>query len=143
MTWWVWILLGFSLLALELGSLGTFYLLFFGIGALVVGVIVLIGAGGPAWVQWLLFSALSIVSLVLFRKRLLEGMRGRGGAEDVDALVGERAVLLDDLAPGQVGKAELRGTAWNARSADERPLRRGEWATVARVEGLTLWLRAQ
>ena len=30
-------------------------------------------------------------------------------------LVGDVAVLLDDLPPGAVGKAELRGTAWSVR----------------------------
>ena len=53
------------------------------------------------------------------------------------------AVLLADLPPGGVGKAELRGTSWTARNEGERPLATGERARVTRVDGLTLWLRAE
>jgi len=64
-------------------------------------------------------------------------------AATVDTLVGQLALVLDDLPPGQLGKAELRGTAWNARNADQRALRRGERGKVTRVDGLTLWLQAE
>ena len=142
MPWWTWMLLGLGLLALEIATPGGFFVLFFGVAALAVGLLVGIDAGGPPWVQWLLFSLVSIGSLVLFRGRLLRGMAG--GSESprsVDSLIGEEAVLLEDLPPGGVGKAELRGTAWNARNAAPRPLARGSRARVERVDGLTLWLR--
>jgi membrane protein implicated in regulation of membrane protease activity len=63
-------------------------------------------------------------------------------APRVDSLVGEEAIILDDLDPGAVGKGELRGTTWTVRTAGDRTLRRGERARVARVDGLTLWLDA-
>ncbi len=50
---------------------------------------------------------------------------------------------LEDLAPGAVGNAELRGTAWTARNVDARPLARGERSVVTQVDGLVLSLRAQ
>jgi len=53
------------------------------------------------------------------------------------------AVPLEDLAPGAVGKAELRGSAWTAKNVDARPLARGERSIVAQVDGLVLSLRAQ
>ena len=61
----------------------------------------------------------------------------------VDALVGETAVLLDDLPPRGVARAELHGTPWEARSRTEAPLARGQRCRVERVEGLTLWLRPE
>jgi regulator of protease activity HflC (stomatin/prohibitin superfamily) len=39
-------------------------------------------------------------------------MRVGTPAADVDPLVGESAVPLEDIAPGGVGRAELRGTVW-------------------------------
>ena len=65
------------------------------------------------------------------------------GGERVDSLVGESATCVDDVAPGALGKVELRGTAWTARNDGPAPLRRGERARVVRVEGLTLWIRAE
>jgi len=59
MYWWLWLVAGLVLLGLEVLTPGGFYVLFFGIGALVVGTLVGLGAAGPVWFQWLLFSAIS------------------------------------------------------------------------------------
>ena len=144
MAWWLWVLLGFALVMCELLTPGGFFFLFFGLGAVAVGALVWLGAGGPAWLQWFLFSLISIGFLVPLRGRLLRRMAtGDDAAARVDALVGQVAVLLDDLPPGEVGKAELRGTAWNARNEGERALRRGQRGRVTRVDGLTLWLQPE
>lgn len=134
-------LLGAALLAGEMFSPGSFFLLFFGIAAVVVGGLVGIGAGGEAWLQWLLFSIVSVASLIIFRRRLLEGFStSRASTVGTDGFVGEVAILLDDLSPGAVGKAELRGTAWSVRSRADRMLARGKRCRVEWVEGLTLWV---
>ncbi|TMA68285.1 MAG: NfeD family protein [Deltaproteobacteria bacterium] len=144
MAWWLWVLLGFALVLCELLTPGGFFFLFFGLGAVAVGALVWLGAAGPAWLQWFLFSLISIGFLVPLRGRLLRRMAaGDDAAARVDALVGQVAVLLDDLPPGEVGKAELRGTAWNARNEGERALRRGQRGRVTRVDGLTLWLQPE
>lgn len=141
MAWWVWVLMGLALLAIELFTPGGFYVLFFGVGAVVVGALVGAGLVGPPWTEWLIFSVISILSLVLFRRPVLARFRAGGPDHEIDRLEGELAVVLEDLAPGAVGKAELRGTAWTAQNADDRPLAKGQRCRVARVEGLTLWIR--
>ena len=144
MAWWLWVLLGLLLLAVEMLTPGGFFALFFGLGALALGGLVAAGVGGPVVVQWLLFSALSIASLALLRPPLLRWMGlDHGPAGGVDSLIGEMATLTQDLAPGAIGKAELRGAAWSARNAGTRPLRGGERARVEGVEGLMLALRPQ
>ena len=144
MPWWLWILLGFALLTGEMLTPGGFYFLFFGVSAMVVGGLVWAHLGGPAWLQWMLFSLIAIVCLVPLRGRLVRWIgSGEGSGRAIDTLVGEVAVALDDLAPGTVGKAELRGTAWTARNGGERALRKGERGRVVRVDGLTLWLQAE
>ncbi|TMA36121.1 MAG: NfeD family protein [Deltaproteobacteria bacterium] len=144
MGWWLWMLLGFALIVCELTTPGGFFFLFFGLGAVAVGALVGLGAAGPAWLQWLLFSLISIGFLVPLRGRLLRRMaRGEDAAARVDALVGQVAVVLEDLPPGEVGKAELRGTAWNARNESQQALRRGQRSKVTRVDGLMLWLQPE
>ena len=71
MLWWVWILLGFLLLLAELLTPGGLYLLFFGVAAIVVGLLGGLNLIGPPWMQWLMFSILSVVALSLFRRPLL------------------------------------------------------------------------
>lgn len=144
MAWWYWVLMGLGLLGLEILTPGGFYLLFFGLAALAVGGLAGLGAAEPTWLQWLLFSALSIVSLLFFRNPLLARIKSverRGPA--VDTMVGEVAVPLDDLAPGGTGKAELRGAAWTVHNAGPDGITKGQRSRVERVDGLTLWIRAE
>jgi membrane protein implicated in regulation of membrane protease activity len=144
MIWWVWLLVGIALLAIEMLTPGGFFTIFFGVSALVVGVLARFGLAGPPWMQWLLFSVLSVASLLLFRKPLLEWMQKRETRRpEVDTLVGETAILLEKLEAGGVGKAELRGTSWTARSATGSPLPVGTRCRVERVDGLTLWLKPE
>lgn len=144
MVWWYWMLLGLALLGTELITPGGFYILFFGIAALIVGALSGLGVQLSDWMQWLLFSGLSVVSLILFRNPLLAKMKSlEGQRPDVDSMIGEQAVATEHLAPGAQGKAELRGSAWTARNASQEPLRKGQRCVVERVEGLTLWIKPE
>ena len=144
MEWWLWILLGLTLLALELLAPSGFYLLFFGLAALCLGALVGLGLTQAVWLQWVLFSALSIVSLLFFRGPLLARIKSRERAQYlVDSMVGEIAIALDDLSPGGTGKAELHGTAWTARNSGETVLTKGQRSRVVRIDGLTLWITAE
>ncbi|HUF19086.1 MAG TPA: NfeD family protein [Thermoanaerobaculia bacterium] len=138
MEWWIWILVGFLLLGLELLST-TLHLAFFGIGALLVGLAIALGLDVPLWAELLLFTAAS-VGLLLFRQPVLRLFRT--GQEDrrIDDMVGETAVVRDEIAVNALGRAELRGTLWTARNMADRPLVPGERCTVVKIEGLTLFI---
>ena len=51
--------------------------------------------------------------------------------------------MIEAVAPGGLGKAELRGTQWAARTSGSATLPPGQRCRVERVEGLTLWVRAE
>src|SRR5262245_42125262 len=142
MVWWLWVLLGLGLLAFEMATPGGFFALFFGVSALVVGVLAGAGAGGPPWMQWLLFSLVSVVALLTLR-RPLQARLDPGGGRSVDSLVASTAVALEELAAGGTGKVELRGSAWSARNQGDRALAKGQRCRVEKVDGLTLWVRAE
>ena len=141
--WWHWLVLGLVLLAAELASAGGFYIIFVGVGALIVGVLAALGAAGPVWVQMLLFAVFSVAALSFFRSPLLKALQLNPQRPQVDALVGEIGVVAEDLAPGAVGRIELRGTAWSARNAASLLLPRGVRCRVVSVDGLTLLVEAE
>jgi membrane protein implicated in regulation of membrane protease activity len=141
MAWWMWVLFGFVLLAVELFTPGGFFVMFFGAGAIVVGLLVLAGLATTPWVEWTVFTVVSVASLLVLRPRLVSRMRVEG--REVDTMVGEAGTMLDDVAPGQLGKAELRGSAWNARNVEARPLGRGQRVRVVEVDGLTIMVRGE
>ena len=140
-TWWFWVLLGLGLLFLELVTPTGFYLLFFGVAAVLVGLLAAVGLDGPAWLQWLLFSLLSIGSLLLLRGRLQERMRRVAPAHPDNDLVGGTAQALENIAVDGYGQVELRGTSWRARNAGSEPIAQSDNCQVDRVEGVVLWVR--
>jgi hypothetical protein len=143
MAWWQWLALGLVLVALEVAASGEFYVIFFGIAAIAIGALHLFGLDGPLWVQLLLFSAISVGSLLLFRRPLLRWMKLDSPAPDVDSLVGETAVPVEDIPPGRVGRAELRGTVWSARNTSGATLARGQRCRVLKVDRLMILIEAE
>jgi inner membrane protein len=144
MVWWLWVLFGLGLLAFEVLTPGGFFAVFFGLAALLVGALTGLDIAGPAWAQWLLFSGISVGFVLLLRKPLLARLQSTPRAlPPIDSLVGEVATLLEDLAPGAVGRAELRGSGWAVRSIEPKTLAKGARCRVERVEGLTLWIRPE
>ena len=143
MQWWHWLALGLILVALEMAASGGFYVIFFGIAAIAIGALHLLDLAGPVWFQFLLFGLIAIMSLVLFRNPLLRVMKLDGMGKDVDSMVGETAVPLEDIAPGAVGRAELRGSAWSARNSSTGVLQRGQRCRVVRVDRLMIFLEPE
>jgi inner membrane protein len=138
--WWHWLVLGLVLAVAEMAAAGGFYIIFFGIGALIVGALAAFGLAGPIWMQILLFAGLSVAGLMLFRGRLLKSVQPDPQAPSVDALVGEVAIASEDVAAGSVGQVELRGTVWSARNETGVSLARGARCRVTRVDGLMLYV---
>jgi len=139
MVWWYWVLGGIALLAFEVATPGGLFALFFGVGALCVAPLAALGFSST--VQWFAFSALSLLGLATLRGTLLRRLTRHPPAQA--ELVGEQAVLLEDLPVGGEAKAELRGTPWSARSGSPVALAKGQRCLVERVDGLTLWLRSE
>lgn len=140
MPWWAWILSGLVLLGLEL-LLGTFYLLFLGLAAIVVGLLAMFGASGPLWLEWVLFIVFSSGLVLLLRKPLLGKFTIRNEIGDADTLVGQVAVASEVIPPAGIGRVEMRGTVWTAHNNGATPLIPGQRCTVERIHGLSLWVR--
>jgi hypothetical protein len=87
MLWWHWLVVGLILVALEMAASGGFYVIFFGIAALALAGLHVLDWAGPVWLQLVLFSGISVVSLLFFRGPLLTWMQLGGPGKDVDSLV--------------------------------------------------------
>ena len=143
MLWWHWLVIGLILVALEMAASGGFYVIFFGIAALAIAGLHVLDLAGPVWLQLVLFSSISIGSLLLFRGPLLKRMQLDGPGKDVDSLVGDIALPLEDIPAGAVGRAELRGTVWSARNQGTATVVRGERCKVVDVDRLMIFLKPE
>jgi inner membrane protein len=142
MDWWMWLAGGLVLMVIELVTPSGFFVMFFGLGALTVGLLARLGLVGTPWVEWLVFTAVSIVYLLLFRNRLRQRV-AQPTNTDVDSLVGELAVPRERILPGGVGRIELRGTTWTARNDAREAIEPGRRCRVTGVDGLTLFVQPE
>jgi membrane protein implicated in regulation of membrane protease activity len=140
--WWHWFALGLILVALEMATSGGFYLVFFGVAAIALSLLRLLDLGGPIWAQLILFSIFAVGSLLL-RAPLIRSLKLDRHGTDVDSLVGDLAVPLEEIAPGAVGRAELRGTVWSARNRAARAVARGERCRVVTVDQLMIFIEPE
>ena len=142
MTWWLWVALGLVLGAIELATPGGFFVIFFGVAAVIVGLAELAGLGLPAWGQWLAFPILAIVALRLFRKPLLARLQP-AATPPVDSMVSEIALPVAPIDAGQYGRAELRGSLWAAHNISGTAVGAGQRCRVVAVNGLQLDIRPE
>jgi len=142
MPWWTWIVVGAALLAAEVILPTDFFIVFFGVAALVVGLLRLIGLDLPVWSQWLLFALLSLTSLRLLRPRLRQALRREETVGHTE-LVGEIVTVVEEIPARGSGEGQLRGTVWKVVNEGAQPLRAGESCKVTGVDGLTLHVRKE
>ncbi|HNT34698.1 MAG TPA: NfeD family protein, partial [bacterium] len=113
---------------------------FFGVGAIVVGLICLIVEPSTN-VQIALFLVTSILLLLALRKKITGAFVGyvtsRGNMSKVpDEFVGKRATVVREIHPNLNGKVALHGSNWEAQ-ADET-IAEGEPVEIIGRENITL-----
>ncbi|MEO8378987.1 MAG: NfeD family protein [Acidobacteriota bacterium] len=140
MSWWIWVLIAFALLGLELFS-ATLHIGFFAVGALVVGLLVAFGVEMPLWMQLLIFTAVSVFSFIFLRPIAVRKLK-LDQKKVVDSLVGQTAMASQEIAPQGLGRADMRGTTWSVRNVGETVLNQGQRCAVVEVDGLVLHVRA-
>ena len=114
----MWFAGGLVLMVAELATPSGFFIMFFGLGALTVGVLARVGLAQAGWAQWLLFTLLSLGYLLLFRGKLQARFQAPP-PPDVDSLVGVLAVPQGLIEP-RSGRPRR-----SARLLVERPQRGG------------------
>jgi membrane protein implicated in regulation of membrane protease activity len=143
--WYIWLILGVLFIVAEIFTAG-FVLIWFGIGALVAGLLALTGLIGLP-VQIVVFLAISIAltvaSRTIFEKFLMRGSPGRELKTGIDTLPGRVGVVVESSAGAlQEGAVRVFGSTWRAFPvAGEDPLREGEQVQIERVEGASVYVR--
>ncbi|MEF3311981.1 NfeD family protein [Paenibacillus sp. GYB004] len=114
--WAIWLIIAGVLLIVEMLTL-TFYLLWFGLGAL--------AAAAVAWlfpesfVAQALTGSVIVIVLTIFTKPLTRRFRkSRGFKDAVDDLVGRQGIVVEDIAADKPGIVKIGGDTWSA-VADE------------------------
>lgn len=138
MPWWGWIVIGLLLLGAELMLIeAEFFLVFIGIAAVLTGIAAAMAPGMPYWAPWILFAVLSLVSMVLFRRKVYHALR-RQVPDMPDDVVGEEVRITQDLPAGGTCRVDHRGSTWMARNVGPEAIAAGATARIVGVEGISL-----
>ena len=134
--WWYWIVLGLCLVMSEL-VVPAFFVIWFGIGALLVGVSLLAMPTLGMAVQLMLWAGLSTLLVIFWFRYLKPKTVSLAGSSSAQA-VGEVGLLVSDLCPdsrGQVRfqKPVLGSDLWECYA--ETPIKAGERVRVVKIEG--------
>ena len=134
--WWHWIVLGLCLVMSEL-VVPAFFVIWFGIGALLVGVSLLAMPTLGMAVQLMLWAGLSTLLVIFWFRYLKPKTVSLAGSSSAQAL-GEVGLLVSDLCPdsrGQVRfqKPVLGSDLWECYA--ETPIKAGERVRVVKIEG--------
>jgi membrane protein implicated in regulation of membrane protease activity len=133
---WVWWMIAAGVLAIgEIATLG-FFLGPVAIAAVTAAIVAL--AGGGVAVQWIVFIAVSLASLLVLRpvakRHLRTPSQLRTGTA---ALVGRPAVVLERV-DRDGGQVKLAGEVWSARSYDDdEAFEPGARVEVLKIDGAT------
>lgn len=138
--WWHWIVLGIVLMLLEL-AVPSFFLVWFGLGALIVGGLLVFFPGVPFAFQILGWTLSSLIFVALWFKVFKPNIfKSRAGMAR-GSLIGEVGLVTRDIRPYEKGQVRfqkpiLGDEVWE--SVAEEEIRVGERVRVLEVEGNTL-----
>lgn len=142
MVWWGWLVIGIFLLCAELFIIeADFFLVFLGVAAIITGLLAIAFPALPEWGQWLIFSGLSLVSMLFFRKRVYRGLR-RDVPDMANDMLLEHLAVPVGLPVDGTCRVELRGSTWTARNVGRVPIEPGAKVRILAVDGITLSVEA-
>lgn len=135
--WWHWAVLGIGLIIAEL-AVPAFFIVWFGLGALLVSLIVLVAPSLGLTAQLLTWTFASVAMVLLWFRIFKPGMhKTRVGMSDSN-IVGEVGMLTRDVEPYQKGQVRFQkplvgSEVWEC-IADET-IKSGERVKVLGIEG--------
>ena len=135
--WWHWLVLGIVLMLLEL-AIPAFFIIWFGLGGVLVGLLLLVAPSLSLTAQVIVWTVASVAMTVLwFRVFRTDQQKTRIG-QTAGAAIGEVGLLITAVGPYQPGqlrfqKPVLGAEQWECRSDDA--IAAGERVRVVSVAG--------
>lgn len=135
--WWHWEIAGLALVLLEL-AVPAFFVIWFGFGAMLVGLVLLLAPGLALSAQigvWVLASvAMTVLWFRVFKRSQHKTLVGTAAGE----VIGEIGLLVSAVAPFERGKVRFQRPVLGAEEwacVAESPIAAGERVRVVSVEG--------
>lgn len=121
-------------------AFGTFFVMFLGAGALITASILWMGIPMNTASQWLTFSGLSTMGVVLLRKKLMQWF-GPSKEERFEEHKGQTVLVTESITPANPGKVKYRGAEWQAATNNDDSFDKGENAVITHLDGIVVYIR--
>ncbi len=137
--WWIWLILAAVFVIAEIFTAG-FFLLLFGIGAAVAGVLALAGLGA-IW-QWISFIAVSLILFAISRRFSERFTKKQPPGIGADRAIGKVGKVIESIDPEEnTGRVMLEREEWLAESHGGEVIPEGNKVIIERIEGTRLIVR--
>ncbi len=138
MEWMSYVWLGVTILAAiveaAVPALVSIWFVPGGLAALIASL-----AGGPLWLQILLFLGVSALALVFTRPLARKLQDQEKPSTNADMALGKDGLVTEDINNILgTGRVAVLGNSWAARSADDSVIPKGETVKAERIEGVKL-----
>ncbi|MDO4438691.1 MAG: NfeD family protein [Eubacteriales bacterium] len=135
-----WLIVCIVMIAIELNTVAMISIWFAG-GAGAALIAAMLGAGTK--MQWMVFVLVSLVLLVVFRKKIAARFNKNVTPTNTDRMVGMKARVIEAINNTEdKGTVELNGQEWMARSiADSEIIEQGTNVIVDHMDGNKLFVK--
>jgi membrane protein implicated in regulation of membrane protease activity len=134
--WWIWMAVAAFFIIAEIFTMG-FFLLWFGVGAAVAGVLDLLGAG-IGW-QLAAFVLISGVLFVVSRRFAERFSKKQPPGIGADRMVGSEGVVLEEIDNAKnTGRVRVKKDEWRADSETGEIIPEETRISVTRMDGTHL-----
>ena len=90
-----------------------------------------------AWLPWVVFAVVSVALTPLMIPLARFLFTPKPHASNVDALLGQKALVVEAIDPKQAGTVKVGGEKWRAVSLSER-FEKDIWVRIEKVEGASV-----
>lgn len=134
--WWVWIVFAAGFTIGEMCTAG-FFLIWFGVGAAVAGILALLGLG-PVY-QWMSFVVVSAVLFTVSRRFAEKVTAKQPIGTGADRFIGKIGVVIEKIEPFKdSGLVRVEKDEWRAESDNKEVIEVGSNIKVVRLDGTHL-----
>jgi len=132
----IWLLVGISLICAEFVVPGL-VIIFFGVGALIVGFLMIFVVDISFFIQTIIFIAASISTMSLLRKYFVN----RDIVDLTEEFVGKVASVEISVSKEIYGIVKFKGAIWKAETLSDKPMDQGELVEIVGKDSITLRVR--
>lgn len=132
-----WLILVILFIILELATMAL-TTIWFAVGSLVALAVAV--AGGPLWLQTIVFIVVSFVTLLCIRKMAMNSFNQNREKTNADSLIGRTGIVTEDISNiHATGQVTVSGQEWTARTVeDNKTYVKGEVVVVRSISGVKL-----